>query len=294
MIGGKPTPRFRDVAPLIAIVCCGLFFLTLWAAHAAADAPATPEANCHVTVGVPSTCRSSACRQIARPRDGRCIQQGYLEYTPPGYGDGQPRPLIIMLHGLAENGDGSARALPQVANHGIPELIADNAWPPVPSASEFVVLSPQHRAVGRQTCPSSQEVHAFIEYAKRAYDVDTTRMYLTGLSCGGNGVWNYIGDYLSSDGIAAAIPIASDARQAIRHLNCMIAGMPTWTFHGERDPGMNVANFRDPIASVLDCEPAPEARLTIVPGAGHNVWTRAYTARHDDIYAWLLQHRRTR
>lgn len=280
----------RSVWKAVAVFVASV--VVLIASRGSADPPSAAAPNCHVAVSVPPTCTTSSCRQIARPQDRRCVAQGYLEYTPPGYGDGTQRPLIVMLHGLAENGDGSARALPRLAHHGIPELIANNAWPPVPSAADFIVLSPQHRTVGEQTCPSAREIHAFIDYAKTAYDVDPSRIYLTGLSCGGIGVWNYLAEYADTQGLAAAISIAGDARQAFRRQGCALGRVPTWTFHGERDPGMNVEYERAPITSLQACTPTPEARLTVFPGVGHNAWTRAYEAHDNDIYAWLRAHHR--
>ncbi len=259
-----------------------------------ADPPARAPANCRVAVNVPASCATASCRQISRPRDGRCIHQGYLEYTPPGYGDGAQRPLLIMLHGLGENGDGSAEDLSRVPNHGIPELIANNAWPPVASASNFIVLSPQHRAAENQSCPSAREVHAFIDYATRAYNVDRAHVYLTGLSCGGVGVWRYLAEYGDTQGVAAAVPIAGDTRQAFARRGCALGRVPTWTFHGERDPGMSVAHVRGPITRLQACTPTPEARLTILPGVGHDAWTHAYEGREDDVYAWLLSHQSRR
>jgi hypothetical protein len=49
---------------------------------------------------------------------------GYLEYLPPGYGGGEPRPLLVFLHGAGEAGDGSESELDLVDKLGIPELIA--------------------------------------------------------------------------------------------------------------------------------------------------------------------------
>ena len=57
------------------------------------------------------------------------------------------------------------------------------------------------------------EVHDFITYAVSAYDVDPSRVYLTGLSCGGFGTWEYLAEYGNSQ-VAAAVPIAGEGRPA--------------------------------------------------------------------------------
>ena len=35
---------------------------------------------------------------------------GYLEFLPPGYGDGEPRPLLVFLHGSGEAGTAPRRS----------------------------------------------------------------------------------------------------------------------------------------------------------------------------------------
>ena len=66
---------------------------------------------------------------------------GYLEYLPPGYGDGKPRPLLVFLHGSGEAGNGSEAALDVVDKLGPPELIEAGDWP---DDRPFVVLAPQY------------------------------------------------------------------------------------------------------------------------------------------------------
>ncbi len=253
-----------------------------------ARAPA--QARCHVTVSIPQSCRSSSCRQVPRVADGECITQGYLEYTPPGYGDGTPRPLLITLHGRGENGNGNAASISRIVNHGVPELIHRNQWPAVASAREFVVLSPLHTASPGQTCHSAAEIAAFIDYAARAYDIDRSRMYLTGLSCGGIGIWNYLSEHATDSPIAAAVVISGDARGAWAAQGCALGRVPTWTFHGARDA--SIEHERVPVTALLACMPTPDASLTIYPTAGHDAWTRTYRGREHDVYAWLLQHHR--
>lgn len=54
---------------------------------------------------------------------------GYVEYLPPGYGDGAPRPLLLFLHGWGENGDGSETALGRLFKLGVPMLVESDDWP---------------------------------------------------------------------------------------------------------------------------------------------------------------------
>ncbi len=255
-----------------------------------AGTDAGPPDPCRIDVDVPADCAESSCRQIERRRSStECITQGYLEYTPPGYGDGTPFPLLVFLHGIGENGDGEGE-LANVAAGGVPRLIARDAWD---LARPFIVLSPQHFARPETDCHTTAEVRALFEYAMRAYDVDRSRIYLTGLSCGAIGGWNYLAEHTDTQGVAAAVLIAGDGRPAWRRAMCNLGRVPIWAFHGDADRRVDAAGTTEPITNLMACDPAPEADMVIYPGVGHDSWTQTYnlSAGHD-VYAWLLEHTR--
>ncbi|AKF09856.1 hypothetical protein [Sandaracinus amylolyticus] len=252
---------------------------------------AGPPDPCHIDVEIPADCTTSSCRQIERRRgSSECVTQGYLEYTPPGYGDGARYPLLVFLHGIGENGDGDGE-LANVARNGIPRLIGRNAWD---LERPFIVLSPQHFARPDTDCHTTAEIQALFDYAKRAYDVDPSRIYLTGLSCGAIGGWNYLAAHTDTQGVAAAVLIAGDGRGAWSRAMCDLGRVPIWAFHGDDDPTVNVAGTRTPITNLMTmCDPVPDADMVIYPGVRHDSWTRTYdgSAGHD-VYAWLLEHTR--
>jgi predicted peptidase len=221
---------------------------------------------------------------------------GYLEYVPPGYGDGKPRPLLLFFHGAGENGDGSEDELDRVRGTGIPGLIRSDRWP---EARPFVVLAPQHQGgygAGGDgpLCPDAAEIDAFVGFAIEHYDVDRRRVYLTGLSCGAYGAWDYLGTH-TNEVVAAAVLIAGDGNGAVGRADCALARVPIWAFHGEFDGTVSPYGSIRPIRLLRQCtNPAPvDLRLTVYPGVGHDSWAATYdlSAGHD-IYAWLLGHRR--
>ena len=254
----------------------------------AADAGST---SCHVDVEVPAGCTQSSCRQLERRlASTTCITQGYLEYTPPGYGDGALRPLLLFYHGIGENGDGVAE-LANVANAGPPALIKGNKWP---LDREFIVLSPQHFARPATSCHSVGEIKAMVAYATANYDVDRTRIYLTGLSCGGIGIWNYLGSALDTQGVVAMVPIAGDGRSAWNQQGCKLGRVAIWAFHNDHDPTVNSLGTTVPVTNLTTmCQPVPDVQMTIYTSTQHDSWSKTYdlSAGHD-IYTWLLQHHR--
>jgi predicted peptidase len=213
---------------------------------------------------------------------------GYLEYVPPGYGDGTPRPLLVFLHTLAENGDGSEEALDLVTFRGIPWLIKSDAWP---QDRPFIVLMPQTMS----GCPSADAIDSFLKFAIDHYKVDRNRVYLTGASCGADGTLAYLGAQ-GDEIVAAAVVTAADASSAFALYGCALGRVPIWAFHGEDDEFIPLDRIVGPLRELKACTvPRPmELQLTIYPRGSHrDAWDRTYdlSAGHD-IYAWVLRHER--
>lgn len=248
--------------------------------------PAEDESEVFVVANATtSTASTSSTRQVQRALGTTTAKQGYYEYLPPSYSTSKKYPLMIFLHGLGENGDGKATQLERVVKNGPPMLIKNNKWP---DNRTFVVLSPQHPGGG---CPTADEVDKFLTYALSAYSIDPARVYLTGLSCGAYGVWNYLGKY-TDKAVTAAVPIAGNGVSAFTTAGCNLGKVPIWAFHGDADKTVAVSGTTTPVTKLQSCaSPKPEATATIYPGVGHDSWARTYdgSAGHD-IYTWMMNH----
>ena len=240
-------------------------------------------------------------RHRMRPKGTTTSQQGFWEYLPAGYATRNDWPLLVCLHGIGENGNGSSAELPRLNAHGPTKLITSNLWPVAASTAgdAFVVLSPQNSNGGSGVplgCHSAADVSAFLQWASANYNVDPSRIYLTGLSCGAIGTWEYIRTFSSNLLPAAFVPICGNGINAFNGLGCLLARQPIWAFHGSADGTIPVSGSTTPITGMQSCSspPAVDARITVYPGVGHDSWTQTYdlSAGHD-IYAWLLTHRRT-
>lgn len=214
---------------------------------------------------------------------------GYVEYLPPGYGDDGSRPLLIFLHGFDENGDGSQKALRRIFKLGVPMLIANDKWP---ESRPFVVLMPQYGTDAAQECRLADELADFLRFAVDHYDVDESRVYVTGVSCGAIGVWDYLATYKDAV-VAGAVPISGHATFAFQAARCALGRVPIWAFHGAADEIVPQTHIVTPIGNLKECTdpPSVDVRLTVYPEADHDAWSRTYdlSAGHD-IYAWLLSH----
>ncbi len=258
----------------------------------AADwAPPTPAPQPSASPpGSPQTsdASTSSTRQKLRPIGTvKGAPLGYVEYLPPSYGK-QPSPLLVFLHGSGESGAGDELSLANLTSAAIPSLIADDQWP---DARPFVVLAPQHNEDPPSFCLEAGEIDAFLRFALKHYDVDPTRVYVTGLSCGAIGLWNYLavhGDEL----VAAAVPIAGYGIGAVQLAGCDLGRVPIWAFHGSADENVPVRGDVYPLTTLQACtDPAPvDARLKVYVGEAHDVWSETYSSTRYDIYDWLLSH----
>lgn len=243
--------------------------------------------------------RSEACEQPPSserhrpwPIGTRYEDQGFWEYLPAGYGDGTPRPLLVFLHGVGGNGDGDGQ-LGQSIGNGPPRLIEEDRWPVAGSTAgdDFVVLSPQNSS--SPECHDPDDVDEFLRWAIEFYEIDRTRVYLTGLSCGAIGGWRYLENHLEDDLLAATVLICGSGIPTWNRWTCELGPLPVWGFHGDADDVINPIGTIFPLENIRQCaDPeAVDARLTIYPGVGHDSWTRTYDleAGHD-VYGWLLEH----
>ena len=218
---------------------------------------------------------------------------GYYEYLPPYYTSAVPVPLLVFWHGLGENGNGLYQGeagtgdLHKVLANGPPTLIAANKWP---NQRPFVVLSPQHGGGG---CPSADEINTFLSFAVAHYAIDRKRLYLTGLSCGAIGSWDYLTKYKDKT-VAAALLISGDPGNAWAADGCgLVSKLAIWSVHGDMDPTVSIQPDRNEMQQLLACPPPrADVKWNPVVGGGHDVWTATYdlSAGHGDVYAWMLAH----
>ncbi|MBL3658199.1 PKD domain-containing protein [Fulvivirga sediminis] len=218
---------------------------------------------------------------------------GYLEYLPPNYDQNNNLyPLMIFLHGHGERGDGSPGQLERIKRNGTPSLInnGEEICFEVNGITEcFIVLCPQtsrHGWQGFETIP-------FVDWAIDNYRVDPDRVYLTGLSMGGQGAWQVSYSEENHPNRFAAIAPAP-GRGGYQETSYLAEiHLPVWGFHGEADNQMPLHQGRTPINGMIRFNANPEPIFTVYPGVGHaGCWNRAYrsdNALHTpNLYQWLL------
>ncbi|MEO5500867.1 MAG: T9SS type A sorting domain-containing protein [Ginsengibacter sp.] len=225
---------------------------------------------------------------------------GYYEYLPSGYSAGSNKyPLLIFVHGRGELGDGSQAQLSRVLANGTPLQISQGIFPESFTVNQktfkFIVLSPQFTI-----WPYPYDIDNIINYAIKNYRVDTSRIYLTGLSMGGGVVWEYPGEDVSyANRIAAIVPISGAAWPAnFRCENIAAGNVAVWATHNDQDPTVP-SSYTINFVNNIDNQPAPPnplAKKTIFSSTDHDAWTATYNLNFKEngvnVYEWMLQYSR--
>lgn len=213
---------------------------------------------------------------------------GYLEYLPDGYHTSSADyPVVISLHGIKEKGTSSTdpqkvmRDLPRVANVGLPKYVKQGKKYP------FILISPQLKSQHGNWPPSF--VIEVLNHVKKTLRVDEKRIYLTGLSLGGFGVWRTAGAY--PEVFAAIAPICAGGN-SLENANAIAKeDVATWGFHGDADKivSYTVTTRMVNAINAAPSKPSPLAKVTIFPGMGHIIWDKAY--HETNVLSWMLTFR---
>jgi predicted esterase len=201
---------------------------------------------------------------------------GYLLYLPEGYEDDaeQTWPLIIFLHGSGDRGDNLfllAKASPfmMIREHGpLPFIIIA----PLLGDSEYYASFPESYMDG------------VLGQALADYRVDQKRIYVTGLSMGGEATYRFA--LHRPDTFAAIAPLAaflysSPSMESIKDL-------PVWAIHGADDTVVPLSLARRPVEALELV--GGDVRFTVLEGHDHDVWTDTYS--DPQFYDWLLEHQK--
>lgn len=116
-----------------------------------------------------------------------------------------------------------------------------------------------------------------------AYQVDLSRVYITGVSMGGFGTWGMLRAY--PDVFAAAVPVCGgwDLDDDVAMVPVM-KDVPIWAFHGALDEAVPVERSSD-MAAALEAV-GGNIRYTEYPDEGHTISERVYN--EPELLPWLF------
>ncbi|WP_062529491.1 PHB depolymerase family esterase [Demequina rhizosphaerae] len=157
----------------------------------------------------------------------------YRYFTPEGTAEKDGYPLVVSLHGFGESGSNN---FSQLAGNQISTVFASDERQ---KADPAYVLSPQadpfDATKGAWWAPQMQAavIELVEDFVASHPDVDTSRIYLTGLSMGSYGSWAILQEH--SDLFAGAVVVCGGGVQDVEAAAAELADFPIWAVHSEDD-----------------------------------------------------------
>ncbi|RYZ19413.1 MAG: phospholipase, partial [Chitinophagaceae bacterium] len=207
----------------------------------------------------------------------------------PDYNKGRRYPLVIFLHGSGERGNDNEAQL----KWGVSAFASDENMSQFPA----YVIAPQ--------CPAGQQwghfnnfgdvqgarldaapskpmelVLALVRKLCAQGIIDTTRIYLTGLSMGGIGTFDALQRYPKM--FAAAVPVCGGGDLSGAPV---FASVPIWIYHGAEDPAV-LPDYSIQMVQALT-KAGAHPGFTLLPEVGHFSWIVAFNDKM--LLQWLFR-----
>jgi predicted peptidase len=216
----------------------------------------------------------------------------YQVYVPADFRSKRSWPVILFLHGAGERGsDGLLQT-----DVGIAHAIRQNE-----ARFPFVIVLPQCRKDITWSAPEMEtQALAALDASIKEFHGDRGRIYLTGISMGGFGTWQFAID--NPGRFAALVPVCSGilplkewpelkvrlpgeaGQDPYAEVARRVGKTPVWIFHGDADPAVPVGGARQMAAALKAA--GGDVKYTEYPGVGHDSWDKAYA--EPDLGQWLL------
>jgi predicted peptidase len=198
----------------------------------------------------------------------------YLLYLPEEYATNKANfPLVIYLGGGSQKGTD----LNKLKTYGIPYCIEQGHEYP------FIIASPQ--CPDKKYWTTEDWFDSLYSDLSTKYRIDTTRIYVTGISEGGFGTWQVAMDY--PDRFAAIVPLCGGVNDNDTANICRLNHLPIWTFHGTADDLIPIAETERVVNKL---EAYGHIKFTRLQNEGHGI---QYLYTDYKIFEWLLQHKKS-
>ena len=227
-------------------------------------------------------------------RDGQKLL--YRIMYPLHFDETQSYPLVLFLHGSGERGSDNQKQLvhgSRLFRDSLDKYPAIVVFPQCPESDYWVKMADfkdRHQShnfevvyEGKPNPAMGLVMDLMRELLDKPY-VDPERFYVTGLSMGGMGTFEF--SWRMHDRVAASMPICGAGPTAYA---VGMKDVPMWIFHGIKDdvvrPGYSIAMLGAIQAA------GGRARITLYPEANHNSWDPAFA--DPEFLSWMFSKRRT-
>ena len=202
----------------------------------------------------------------------------YREFQPQGLTVGQKVPLILFLHGAGDRG-----------TDNVGQTYWMNNLQAKTSSGQYAayVLAPQidsnswFSSAGTTPTEAMSLTMQALHEAMQNPNVDTSRIYVTGVSMGSFGTWDIL--RRNPTLFAAGVPMSAGGDPSTASA---IKNIPIWTFHGSADDVVPVQTTRDMVAALQAV--GGNIQYTEVAGGSHYIWPAVYADASNTLYPWLF------
>ena len=234
--------------------------------------------------------------------DGNGHTLPYRLFLPVGYNPNAEYPLVLFLHGAGERGNDNSGQFGGGHMENLYNVTQGNMLsgtfkaillvPQCPSDDQWVNWPWGKGAyTNAQQPPESQPMKSTMGIVNKVVadysSVDTSRIYVTGLSMGGFGTFDAITRHPET--FAAAMPLSGGGN---KEQGLLLSHEPIWAYHGDADGAVPVSgtdSIRDSIAAAGGL-----MEYTRLHDVGHGGWGTFYdgttykNSTNQTVYPWLF------
>ena len=226
------------------------------------------------------------------------IEYRYQVYVPREFDRRKLWPVILFLHGGGEYGSDGMRQ----TNVGLAPAIRRDA-----DRLPAIVVFPQAKADDKPgwQLDGGAAAMAALDKAIKEFRGDAKRVYLTGMSAGGNGSWYLASRYperfaaaviicgfiFKFTGRASAVEypsLAPNESDPYGYIARRVARIPIWISHGDADDVVPPDESRKMFAALKKI--GADVQYTELPKVNHNAWDATYSRK--DVSEWMFRQRR--
>ena len=215
---------------------------------------------------------SSAQQEVKAVRNASSPYEYWLA-IPEGYDkkDTTEWPLIIFLHGRSLSG----HDLSKVRQYGlIHEIDKGRTFP-------AFIIAPQ---VNKGESWNPSKVIEVLKEVEKKYNIDTTRISITGMSLGGYGTLHTAGEYPAYFCAVAAFCGGGKPKDA-----CNLSTVPVWIAHGKKDRAVPYGESYEMVERIKKCN-GEKIKFTSFESYGHGELERMF--RTEELMEFLLKNQK--
>lgn len=197
-------------------------------------------------------------------------------YLPEEYDGSRTWPLILSLHGFL----GFEPSLERVRGQSPPAYIGPDVEFP------FIVISPQ--APSGSWALYHEPMEELIELLGESLSIDPDAQFITGLSAGAIGAWQWALAF--PDRFNGLAPIAGslsiNPNDPVPENICLIKDLPVWVAHSEADREVSIESNRVAVMALEECG-STVTHFTAYTDLNHaDSISMAYAG--SELYDWML------